>query len=194
MLAPLPSHALGPVDGELGLLYWNDSVSGSLFDGELDLGTGGLYGELWLANKWGVSGRYYRSDFEGTRFDSSKHFYLDAKRRFLSATDNTYFAIGFGFENFDLSSGGSSSGLRLVADGRLGLAGIVYFYGLAAWIPELESFADLDDIDAKELEFGLAADPLPFATLKLGYRQYDIDHNLGSTESDGLIFSAGFHW
>ena len=193
-LTSFNSHALGPVDGEIGLQYWSDSVNGSFSDTELDAGTGGIYGELWLSNKWGIRANYYRNPFEDTRFESSGQLNLDIKRRFLSPTDNSYFAIGLGYENLDLKNSGSSSGPRLVADGRLGLVGILYFYGQFAWIPVLQSFDNVDDIEARETEFGLVLDPLPFLSLRLGYRNYDIDHNLGSTGADGLIFAGGIHW
>lgn len=193
-LSSMPALALADVNGELGLIYWNDSVSGSLIDGELDVGTFGVYGELWFGNKWGVRANYYNADFENTNFATAKHVTVDVKRRLLSATDNSYLAVGLGYDHFDLEGSGTASGFRLVTDGRLGLAGIVYAYGQFAWIPALGDVNGLNDVSATEWEFGLVLDPLPFVSVRAGYRIYDIDHSQGGTKSDGFLIGGGVHW
>ncbi len=199
LIAPF-AHALGPVDGEVGIQSWDDSASGSLLlddhesDGFFD-GTTGLYAELWLGDKWGLSARYYDSPFKGTLLKVEEHAQINILRRLISISDNTYLALGAGYENLELDNSGKSiSGPRLLAAGRIGVVGIVYVYGQAAWIPDLGSFEEINDIEAFDLEFGVVIDPLPFTSIKLGYRRYEFDHSQGNTNSSGFLLGAGIHW
>jgi hypothetical protein len=193
-----PARALGPVDGEAGIFWWANDFEGSLSNGDIDAGALGGYGELWLGERWGMRGSLYRSDLEDVGLDSSDHIAIDLKRRFLSATDNTFFALGLGWEDIDLESGESTSGARLMAEGRVGLAGAVYFYGQTAWIPDLDDVAGRTDIDGREYEIGVVFDPLPFLSLRAGYRRFrlDFDDATGSDsqETKGFLLGAGVHW
>ncbi|MEA3291983.1 MAG: hypothetical protein U9Q71_06765 [Pseudomonadota bacterium] len=192
--------ALGPVDGEVGLQWWNTQFDADILDGELDVGTWSGFGELWLDQKWGLRGAFYQSDLEHEDLDNEQRFNIDLKRRLLSPTDNTFLALGAGWESIDLSSGGRSDGVRLVLEGRVGLAGFVYLYGQNAWIPWLSESDGLSDLSGNEFEVGIGFEPLPFLSLRAGYRDFRLDYDYDtrdgseSSRSKGLLLGAGVHW
>ena len=118
------ANALGPVDGDVGVGFWNNQAGSS---SDLDIGSTVLHGELWLFNKWGVRASQFDSDLEGTDFNNDTRTQIEVRRRFFSAGDNNYFALGLGLEDIDLSSGESTNGIRLSAEARFGLLGPINF-------------------------------------------------------------------
>lgn len=195
---PLDSDALGPLDGEVGVEWWNSQYAGSVLDGDLDVGSFSLRAESWLSDSWGLKGAYYNSDIEQGSLQNEGRFSLDLKRRLISPTDNTFLAAGIGWENIQLATGGNSNGLRLSLDGRVGLLGMVSFYGQAAWMPALSDADSFSELSGTEFETGLVLDPLPFLSIRAGFRQFDLDYNSGlgngSSRTNGLILGTGFHW
>lgn len=195
-----PAAALGPVDGEAGLQWWNTQFDSDIFEGELDVGTLSLFGDLWLDRKWGLGAAWYQADLENEELEDERRFHLDLKRRLFSPTDNTYLAVGAGWERIDLSGGGDSNGIRLVLEGRVGIGGFAYLYGLGAWLPWLSEPAGYTDLNGSEMEAGIGFEPLPFLSLRAGYRNFQLDYDAGETggsgasESRGFLVGAGVHW
>jgi len=191
--------ALGPVDGEVAVLYWTGDAE---FGGEsVDVDGPGVRAELWFFKNFGVSAELFKmeADSEG----DLDYTNLDIKWRPISPTENSFFALGAGWQQIDLE-GAEASGLRLVAEGRVGLAGIVYGYGRVAYFPSLgdlkvggETVAT--DVDGHEFDLGIAVEPMPFLSLWAGYRINNIDLNIGeggstSLETSGFYAGAGFHF
>jgi len=190
------AYALGPLDGEVGLDWWSAENDG--WDDSFDTDTINGFAEVWWDNKWGVKGQRYSSDLEDVGYEESEHLSIDLKRRFFSLTDNSFFAVGAGWEEIDLDDAGSSSGFRITAEGRFGLGGTVYLYGMTSWLPELQDAGARSDLEGQAFEAGVNFDPAPFVSLRLGFRRFKLNYNDatggGSTESDGFIFGAGVHW
>ena len=202
LLTPLSSttaHALGPIDGDIGIGVWSNDFDADLSDTSLDVGTTVLHGELWLANQWGLRGAVFDADLEGDPANSESRTQFEVRRRFLSAGDNNFFAMGIGLEDIDFENGSSASGLRLGAEARLGILGPVYFYGRVAIMPDLGDAGSLRDVSGEELEAGVHVTPFPFLSLKFGYLVLNLDYETAggtsvSADSSGLLFSVGFHW
>ncbi|MFT5112253.1 MAG: opacity protein-like surface antigen [Parasphingorhabdus sp.] len=194
------SFALGPLDGEVGVFWWSNQTDSNGFDEDfLDNATLSGFAEAWWNQKWGVKGSLHRSDMKSIGLDDTDHFSIDLKRRFFSLTDNSFMALGAGWEEIDLGNGiGSSSGPRLTAEGRVGLGGVFSFYGQTSWLPDLGDAGNRSNLEGREIEAGLSFDPAPFMSLRLGYRRFRLDFDNGgandTAESDGFILGAGIRW
>lgn len=191
-------HAAGPLDGSVGLGWWANGFDANLGSGDVDAGTLSGFAEVWWDQKWGIRGSRYESALEDAGIDTTDHLSIDFKRRFFSLTDNSFVALGAGWESIDLDAGGTSSGLRLTAEGRVGLGGVVSLYGHTSWLPELDDIGARSNLEGREYEAGVSYDPAPFMSLRLGFRRFRLDYDEGgspaSAESDGFILGAGFHW
>ncbi len=193
-----PSYTLGLFDGEAGIDWWNTEFEGDPFDGSLDAGTTSAYAEGWWDKKWGIEGGIKLSDTSSEQFQDQQRISLDLKRRLFSPTDNTYIAAGVGLESIEFESGGSSTGVRLLLEGQVGLVGIISLYGQSTWLPVLGDANDFSDLSGTELETGIKFEPLPFITLKAGYRRFKLDYDFGGSaaesSSSGFIIGTGIHW
>ena len=80
-------------------------------------------GKDWLNDKWSGKSSLYQSEKNSTRvgLDNTRHWSVDVTRRLLSGTENTYIAMGLGWDDITLAEGESTSGMRLVAEGRVGV-------------------------------------------------------------------------
>ncbi|HED14729.1 MAG TPA: hypothetical protein ENI62_13930 [Gammaproteobacteria bacterium] len=190
--------ALGPIDGELGTIWWANSFQANNAAGNYSAGGYGIRGNLWLDNRWGLNGTMLQSDLNGIGLDSNNHYSFDIQRRIFSLSDNSYIALGLGWEQLNLAND-SSAGSRLQISGRISLLGIAYLYGRSTWLPQLSDFAGYQDVSGTEHEAGISITPFPFLSLRAGYRRFSLDFTnatgLGdSTESNGFILGAGFHW
>ena len=90
----------------------------------------------------------------------------------------------------------------VMAEGRVGLTSILWFYGRGAYMPDL---SDLDagavqftNGSAFEYEFGLQVKPFPFLQLFGGFRSHkdEFDVPLGTAEikHDGILVGAGVNF
>jgi len=155
--------------------------------------------ELWLNNKWGLQGSLYSGDFESTGANSAEHLSLDVKRRFLNNADRTFFAVGVGWQDIDLHIGGASSGPRILLEGRWGFNDTLSLYGATAWLPYLDDISAGSNVAGSELEAGVAYEPLPYLSLRAGYRRFDLDYDnrrgaSGNSSSSGLMLGAGIRF
>ena len=157
-------------------------------------------GDGWLNDKWsGQSSFHQINGIENGLADTSQ-WTVDIKRRLLSATENTYLAMGLGWNDIALSEAETSSGMRFVAEGRVGIYGPAYLFGQAAYSPWMSNIGNQIDPFGQELELGLAVDPLPSMSFRAGYRGYWLDSVDSSADSslrrqaDGFYIGGGLHW
>jgi len=193
--------AVNPIDGQIGLNWWANDFDADLDDGEVDAGAIGGEAQLWWNQSWGLKGALYRSDLaDSAGGDDIDYLSIDLKRRLFSPTENNYIAAGLGYERLDMKRSGDTQGVRLLVEGRLGLAGAVYAYGESAWMPAFEDTSSREDLDAVELELGVGFSPLPFMTVSAGWRKFALDFTdtaTGSgrnTSASGPVFEAGIKW
>jgi hypothetical protein len=201
----LPVWALGPVDGEVTALYWLSDTE----VGDVSESSSAVSGraELWFVKKFGVSAALYQPDpedsLEGTDFDYKN---IDFKWRLLSPTENNFLAIGAGWQQADYDDNGveaDTSGPRLVAEGRVGIVGMLYFYGRGAYLPDLDDMevglVTFTDGKGHELEFGVQLKPMPFVQFFGGYRTQEesFEGPFGNDidlKHDGFVVGAGFNF
>ncbi len=204
-----PALAVGPVDGEVGALWWNND-----FDAELgsqnasaSAGAPGFRGEVWLFEDYGMRAALFESDPDGAG-DKTDYTSIDLMWKAFSPTENNYFAFGVGWEDADLA-GIETSGARLSVEGSVGIITVLQAYGQASYLPSMDEFeatpeVSFEDMNGHELELGLAWNAAPLVNVRAGYRQTvmdftEVDSLLaqktdGSTESKGLLVGVGLRF
>jgi len=157
-------------------------------------------GQGRLNDKWqGQSSLYKTKSLDVGLLDTSQ-WSVDVTRRLLSGKQNTYLAMGLGWNDIEVGAGESSFGMRFIAEGRVGLYGPAYLFGQAALSPWMSNVGYLVDPFGKELELGLAVDPIPSMSLRAGYRGYWLDSAESSPDSslrsqtDGFFIGGGLRW
>ncbi len=197
LLFSLRAHALGPVDGEVGVLAWG---VGDYETGDFNTPMVSGYGELWLDERWGFRGALYRVNEDSVLMAPDEQTFFDFKYRLLSATDSTFLALGLGWEQNRFGADGSASGPRIMAEARVGMLGFLKIYTEVGWAPALGDVGARQDISSIAAEAGLVLDPFPFFDLRLGWRYQISDYTGVLTGSDvseasyGVVMGAGFHW
>ena len=158
------------------------------------------FGKGWLNDKWSSKGSLYQSNSEQLGFDNTRHWSMDITRRLLSANENTYIAMGLGWDDITLAEGDSTFGMRFVAEGRVGVYGPAYLFGQAALSPWMRDLDGYNNPLGKELELGLAVEPLPLMSLRAGYRSYwlnsenSLDESIMQRQTDGFFIGGGVNW
>lgn len=209
-LIAVPALAAGPVDGEVGAVWWAND-----FDSELgaastsaDAGAPGFRAEVWFLNNFGVRGATHGSDPDVSGADSSQFTSVDVLWRPFSPTENSFVALGAGWQEMDLDTiglGDTASGARVSAEGRVGVGGLVYLYGQGSYMPSLGDGNAIDpsigvfkDMEGQELELGVTWNMMPFVALRAAYRAAELDYVLtdfdpvgtrieGKAESTGIV-------
>ena len=197
LLVTAPAKALGPVDGEVGVFTWAvDDYQDTSVNSPL---TGG-YGELWLGERWGFRTALYRISEDSVSMAPDEQTLVDFKYRLVTATDNTFLAVGLGWERNRFGAEGDASGARIMAEGRVGVLGFLRFYAEAGWAPSLGDLGSRRDLSSISVETGLVLDPFPFVDLRLGWRYQITDYTgviTGSQASEGsygVLLGGGIHW
>jgi hypothetical protein len=208
----LPALAAGPIDGEVGAVWWaNDfDYSSEAASTSTSAGAPGFRAELWFFNKFGARAERYSSDVDALTSETADYTSIDALWRPFSPTQNNFLALGLGWQDMDMSTiglDGETSGPRAVLEGRVSLGGLFYAYGHGSYMPELDDaqpsdpmFGEYEDLSAYQLELGVSWKAAPFLSVRGGYmtyatdfRQTGIDPLLGvGTELDGEVESKGF--
>jgi len=130
----------------------------------------------------------------------SNQWTVDIKHKLFSATDNTYLAMGLGWNDIEMVQGDISSGMRFVAEGRVGIYGPAYLFGQAALSPWMTNSGSDVAPFGKELELGLAINPLSSMSFRAGYRSYWLDssglseEDAAMNQADGFYLGGGLHW
>ena len=197
LLVTLPVRALGPVDGEVGVFTW---VVDDYEDTSVNSPLTGGYGELWLGERWGLRAALYRVSEDSVSMAPDEQTLIDFKYRLVNATDNTFLAVGLGWEQDRFGAEGDASGARIMAEGRVGVLGFLRFYAEAGWAPSLGDLGSRRDLSSISVETGLVLDPFPFVDLRLGWRYQITDYTgaiTGSGASEGsygVLLGGGIHW
>lgn len=196
-------HANEPLsDGNANLVWGPHNVSADAFDASFDVGTMDTEGEVWW-RRWGLKTGYFESDVVDNNSGEGLDFAnVDMKRRLLSATQNSFVALGLGWENIALGNVGeddNTQGPRLLLEGRLGVTRLLHLYGYSAWLPSLKETGQLQDPSGFELAAGLSVKPIPHLSFRAGYRELRLDFKSlqGANESSktqGVVLGAGIHW
>ncbi len=154
----------------------------------------------WLNEKLTGQSSIYQANKLDTGLNDTDQWTIDIKRRLLSATENTYISMGLGWNDIVMNEGESTSGMRFVAEGRVGIYGPAYLFGQAAVSPWMTDAGNNFAPFGKELELGLAVTPLPSMSFKAGYRSYWLDSSdlssdtTSTSKTDGFYLGGGFHW
>ncbi len=212
-LVATPALAMGPVDGEVGALWWANEYDTE--GASADAGVPGFNAELWWQSKFGVRAQVL-GDVDDTS-SSSDYTAVDVMWKAFSPTENNFFAVGLGWQDMDFTApnstlpvfSGDTSGLRVAVEGRVGIVGMVYAYGQAAYLPSMDDATDsttsnqFNDMDGLEYELGVSWKPAPFISVRGGYRENQLDYdrvdvlgvnNSESSESSGFLLGVGFHF
>jgi hypothetical protein len=210
-------QAAGPVDGEIGLLWWQTDFTRDtdIEDVSIDAGAPGVRGELWFFNKLGVRAAMFSSDLGELDEDDADYRSADLMYRLFSVTQKNYLALGLGWQDMEFTESGlatqlvETSGVRVIADGKVSLIRVVNLYGNYAWLPELDGYspdqsADVyTDLEGREYEVGVSWTVLPFFDTRLSYRVTELDFTRepglfptyeGTVENEGFLIGMGFHF
>ena len=171
------AHAIGPVDAEVGLAYWNAETEATGSTSENAAAPAG-FGNVWLKNALGFGVSRYEASPEGTLQGADSDFTaVDAKWRFLNATRNNFVAVGLGAEKVGIVDD-STTAARIVVEGRVSIK-MVYVYGKGAYLPSLGdmtiSGVTYDGKTGTELEAGVAVHPIPLLSVYAAYKSNSID-------------------
>ena len=210
-----PALALGPMDGEVGALWWANEYETEGVSA--DAGVPGMNAELWWKSV-GVRAQVLGDVDEVS--SSSDYTALDVMWKAFSPTENNFFAVGLGWQDMGFTAvnssvanpffSGDTAGVRVALEGRVGIVGMVYAYGQAAYLPAMDDAAsdsltpdEYNDMDGLEYEVGVSWKPAPFVSVRGGYRENQLDYtrrDLGGAESDessdssGFLLGVGFHF
>ena len=199
----LPAPAAAAVDGEVELRYWasEGTLEAMGEEGSEDMPGAGLRVEIAVFKRLAFAGEYYKLSGEDLLEDFGvTQVQLDVKWRIISPTENTFFALGLGYESFELDIEGvdlESNSIRAVADGRFGFIGLLYVYGRLAYMPslgdlEVEGQTFAEGGSGLDLDIGLGIEPIPILSLWVGYRTQSLDfENLAIIGGDFKLDSTG---
>lgn len=177
---------------------WYTSTSSSAGSPVIDARFSATRG--WLNDKWSEQSILEQMNDQDIDIADTSQWTVDIKRRLLSAKENTYFAMGLGWKDIEVTQDESSSGMRFVAEGRLGIYGPAYLFGQAAVSPWMTDAGSYIAPHGKELDLGMGLNPLPSMSFRAGYRSYWFDTSDSSFEStlkshtDGFYIGGGLHW
>jgi hypothetical protein len=192
------TNAVGPIDVELGALYWCASTDDGFAHEHSGAPAG--FGNLWIKNSFGVGASRYdarpKGSLEGTDSDFTT---VDVRWRWLSVSRNNFVAVGLGAERVGLVDDATTAP-RVSVEGRVSVK-IVYFFARGAYLPTLGSMTiggvPYDGKTGLELEGGLAVKPAAFIHIYAAYKSNTIDMTgpsgdvslTSSGPAVGLVFS-----
>lgn len=194
------SYALEDFDNELTSRTTGVSTGSQSFGSSLGNSTQFNIGSTWLSDKWQGQSSLYTTRSLDVGVSDSNQWSIDITRRLLTVKKNTYLAMGLGVNDVATLEGKNSIGMRFVASGRVGLYGPTYLFGQAALSPWMSNVGQLVNPFGKEIELGLAVDPLPSLSLRAGYRGYWLDSDAALSDSsrrsqtDGFFIGGGLRW
>jgi len=212
-----PLYAAGPVDGEIGVLWWQTDFARNtdIEDVSIDAGAPGIRGELWLFNRVGLRASLFSSDLDELDEDDADYRSADVMYRLFTLAQKNFISLGVGWQDIEFSESGLSTqlveteGPRVMADGRFSLIRVVNLYANYTWLPELDDFrpdgsGDIyTDLEGREYELGLSWTVAPFLDTRFAYRvsQLDFTHEpllfpeySGTIENEGFMVGMGFHF
>ena len=210
------SMAAGPVDGEVSIFYWDAEFArdSNLENVDTDAAQPGIQAQLWFVNKFGVRVALFSADLGELNEDDAEYRSADIMWRLISPTDNTYIALGAGWEDTQFTDAGTTlttvetSGIRVSADARIGFVGVLQAFGRYTALLDLDDFTDsggdlFRDMDGTEFEVGLIYDVAPFVDIRAGFRSVSFDFTreplvgtpyTAEVTTDGFFVAAGVHF
>lgn len=186
--AGTPALALGPVDIDLGVVYWlSETGEGSE---EVDSEAPGGFVDLGFGDHWVVGASYYKADPEGG--DKVDFTNVSVKYKFISASRNNFFAVGAGAESLGAADESATSA-RVFVEGRVS-AKIVYFYARAAYLPSLGDLGPLRGDTGTDFDAGVGIKPLPFFYIYAGYTEKTREYEQVELSVKGPYAGVGFNF
>jgi hypothetical protein len=208
--------AAGPVDGEVSVFYWDAEFArdSNLENVDTDAAQPGIQAQLWFVNKFGVRVALFSADLGDLNEDDAEYRSADLMWRLISPTDNTYLALGAGWQDAEFTDAGTTlttvetSGIRVSADGRVGFVGVLQAFGRYTMLFELDDFTEsggdlFRDMEGEEFEVGLIYDVAPFVDIRAGFRSVSFDFTreplvgtpyAAEVTTDGFFVAAGVHF
>ena len=203
LVAPSTALALGPVDVDAKVMYWLGELD---FAGEAsdDMKGVGLDLDLWFIDKLGVTLMYYPTSgggmLDGLDMD---YMSLDLKWKVYSPGENTYVAVGAGYQDNELDMGfdtADTSGFRVFVDGAVGFNDFIQGYASYVFLPSLDALDDVfDDGDGSEYELGVRF-TVKIVDIYAGYRAHNMSFSFmegGEAldfDNDGFVVGIGFRF
>ena len=186
-----PASAIGPVDVEVGAMYWDADTELEVVNvgsGSESASSPALFGNVWMKNALGFGVSRYSASPEGSLEGADTDYTaVDAKWRFMNATRNNFVAVGAGMEQVGFADD-SSIAPRLLVEGRVSVK-MVYFYGNIAYLPSIGDMTiegtTVDGKDGMEMEAGVGFRPIPLLSINLSYKANQMDLE-GTGLSEGL--------
>jgi hypothetical protein len=175
-VAVTPASAIGPVDVEVGAMYWDADTE--IVEVSESASSPALFGNVWMKNALGFGVSRYSASPEGS-LDGADSDYtaVDAKWRFMNATRNNFVAVGGGVEQVGFVDD-STIAPRLLVEGRVSVK-MVYFFGNLAYLPSLGDMTiegiPVDGKDGMEMEAGVGFHPIPLLSINLSYKSNQMD-------------------
>jgi hypothetical protein len=190
-LSTRSASALGPVDVELGAMYWDADTE--IVEVSESASSPAIFGNVWMKNALGFGVSHYQATPEGSLDGADSDFTaVDAKWRFLNATRNNFVAVGLGAEQVGFVDDSTISP-RLVVEGRVSVK-MVYFFGKGAYLPTLGEMTvegvPLDGKTGMELEAGVGFHPIPLLSINLSYMSKQMDFE-SAVVGDVSVDNAG---
>ncbi len=184
-----PALALGPVDGEVSALWWDNewTTTDGAVTSTADAAAPGYRATLWLRNKYGFRAEQFGSEPDTAGASGTDYTSLDVMWRAFAPTETSFVAVGLGWQQMDLGDLGpdaDTSGVRLSVETRLGITKRLAVLGTGAYFPSLDDaatsggFGSLEDLDGYQAEFGVAWQVAPAVSLATGYRLNSLDYKL----------------
>ncbi len=211
-----PAFAVGPIDGEVGLVWWQTDFDRStdIEDVSIDAGAPGFRGELWFASKVGVRAETFSSDLGDLNEEDAEYLSADVMFRLFGVTDNNFLALGLGWSDMDFTESGvlpvlvETSGPRATLEARIGVASMVQIFGHYTLMPELDDYDNaagdvFAELEGQEYQLGVAWKVAPFMDLRAGYRSQTLEFTRqmttatdysGEVDSTGFLLGLGFNF
>jgi hypothetical protein len=208
-----PADAAGPVDGSVGILWWDSEFDSGA---TADAAAPGFRGELWVHNKLGVRANMFRSDLGDLGQEDADYLSADVMWKVLNPTEKSFIAAGLGWSDMEFTESGiapmnvETSGLRASIEGRVGVLAMLDVYGLYSYLPDMDdsspAVSDVyRDLKGQEYEAGVDWKVAPMIDLRFAYRSTELDFTHepapalgtaydGEMDSSGFMFGAGVHF
>ena len=206
--AALPATAAGPLDVEFGAYWWQGDVDAQGIEKD-DGASPAAWARVWLG-KWALRAGWAKGDADPWEMEFT---HVDLLRRVVAPTEQNYLALGLGWGRISIgpgSDGADLDGLRLAADAKANLVGLLFVYGEAAWSPWLGdpdgtrgTFWYGEDAEGYEWEAGIEVKIFPWTRLRAGYRvgrvEYDAIADSGrrvgiTLEDSGFLAGLSFRF
>lgn len=200
------AYALGPIDGEVSINYWDAELTAADGLGGNTVETGFVHADLWFVDKVGLSAEWIDSDIS-LDFSSESANAVNARKNILvqyrvaSFSDNNFIALGGGLEEIDFKNGGSAMGPKLNAQWRVGLPLNIFAYARAAVVPTYQDTDLLDNLSSIEYELAANFTPFPLVNIRGGYRSFKLDFDAekgivtgDGNDFDGVFVGVGLHF